>query len=89
MIRFLPHASVTLSIGPLWRQDARSAHFIFLYMPPFPFEAFDIKGIRELNYIKEQKGGLKIGATTTLSDIHGSRPHSPEREGGDRRSEGQ
>jgi xanthine dehydrogenase YagS FAD-binding subunit len=29
----------------------------------------DIKGIKELNYIKEQKNGLKIGAGTPLSDI--------------------
>ena len=29
----------------------------------------DIKGIKDLNYIKEQKTGLKIGATTTLSEI--------------------
>lgn len=39
-----------------------------------PLHVFDIKGIRELNYIKEQKGGLKIGATTTLSDIAASSP---------------
>jgi xanthine dehydrogenase YagS FAD-binding subunit len=37
-----------------------------------PSYLFDIKGIKELNYIKEQKGGLRIGATTTLSDIASS-----------------
>jgi xanthine dehydrogenase YagS FAD-binding subunit len=37
-----------------------------------PLHVFDIKGIKDLNYIKEQKGGLKIGATTTLSDIASS-----------------
>ena len=34
-----------------------------------PLHLLDIKGIKDLNYIKEQKGGLKIGATTALSDI--------------------
>lgn len=29
----------------------------------------DIKGIKDLNYIKEQKNSLKIGATTTLSEM--------------------
>ncbi len=37
-----------------------------------PLHVFDIKGIKELNYIKEQKGGLKIGATATVSDIASS-----------------
>ena len=37
-----------------------------------PLHVFDIKEIKELNYLKEQKGGLKIGATTTLSDIASS-----------------
>ncbi len=35
-------------------------------MPEF---LIDIKGIKELNYIKEQKTGLKIGAGTPLSEI--------------------
>ena len=34
-----------------------------------PQHVIDIKGIKELNSIKETKGGLKIGAATTLSDI--------------------
>ena len=34
-----------------------------------PQYLIDIKGIKDLNYIKEQKTGLKIGATTTLSEI--------------------
>ena len=37
-----------------------------LKMPDF---LIDIKGIKELNYIKEQKNGLKIGAGTPLSEI--------------------
>ncbi len=37
-----------------------------------PQHLIDIKGIKDLNYIKEQKGGLKIGVTTTLSDIASS-----------------
>src|SRR3990170_6489487 len=37
-----------------------------------PQHLIDIKGIKDLNYIKEQKGGLKIGATTILSDIASS-----------------
>ena len=37
-----------------------------LKMPQY---LIDIKGIKDLNYIKEQKNGLKIGATTTLSEI--------------------
>jgi len=37
-----------------------------------PQYLIDIKGIKDLNYIKEQKGGLKIGATTTLSEIASS-----------------
>jgi len=37
-----------------------------LKMPEF---LIDIKGIRDLNYIKEHKDGLKIGAGTPLSDI--------------------
>ena len=37
-----------------------------------PLHLFDIRGIKDLNYIKEQKGGLKIGAITTLSDIASS-----------------
>ncbi len=37
-----------------------------------PESLIDIKGIKDLNYIKEQKGGLKIGATTTLSEIASS-----------------
>lgn len=32
----------------------------------------DIKGIKELNYIREDKEGLKIGAATTISDIASS-----------------
>jgi xanthine dehydrogenase YagS FAD-binding subunit len=38
-----------------------------------PQHLLDIKGIKDLNYIMEQKNGLKIGATTSLSDI-GSSP---------------
>ena len=34
-----------------------------------PTHLIDIKGIKELAYIKEQKTGLKIGAGTTLSEI--------------------
>jgi xanthine dehydrogenase YagS FAD-binding subunit len=37
-----------------------------------PLHIIDIKGIKDLNYIREQKGGLRIGATTTLSDIASS-----------------
>jgi xanthine dehydrogenase YagS FAD-binding subunit len=37
-----------------------------------PQHLLDIKGIKDLNYIKEQKNGLKIGATTTLSEIASS-----------------
>lgn len=37
-----------------------------------PQHVIDIKEIKELNYIKEQKSGLKIGATTTLGDIASS-----------------
>jgi xanthine dehydrogenase YagS FAD-binding subunit len=41
-----------------------------------PQYLIDIKGIKELDYIKEQKSGLKIGATTTLNDIASSPPIS-------------
>ena len=37
-----------------------------------PQHLIDIKGIKDLNYIKEQKGSLKIGATATLSEIASS-----------------
>lgn len=37
-----------------------------------PQHLLDIKGIKDLNYIREQKSGFKIGATTTLSDIASS-----------------
>jgi xanthine dehydrogenase YagS FAD-binding subunit len=37
-----------------------------------PQHLIDIKGIKALNYIKEQKTGLQIGATTTLNDIASS-----------------
>jgi xanthine dehydrogenase YagS FAD-binding subunit len=37
-----------------------------------PEHVVDITGIKELNYVKEQKNGLRIGATTTLSDIASS-----------------
>ena len=39
--------------------------------PKFKIPGFlvDIKGIKELNYIKEEKTGLKIGAGTPLCDI--------------------
>ena len=37
-----------------------------------PQHLLDITGIKDLNYIREQKNGLKIGATTTLSDIASS-----------------
>jgi len=40
-----------------------------LKMPQF---LIDIKGIKDLNYIKEQKNSLKIGATTTLNEIASS-----------------
>ena len=39
---------------------------------PLPQHLLDITGIKELNYIKEQKNGLRIGATTVLSDIASS-----------------
>jgi xanthine dehydrogenase YagS FAD-binding subunit len=34
-----------------------------------PQHLIDIKPIKELSYVKDQKGGLKIGATTTISEI--------------------
>jgi xanthine dehydrogenase YagS FAD-binding subunit len=34
-----------------------------------PQSLIDIKGIKDLNYVTEQKGGVKIGAATTLSGI--------------------
>jgi xanthine dehydrogenase YagS FAD-binding subunit len=37
-----------------------------------PQHLLDINGIKGLNFIMEQKNGLKIGATTTLSDIASS-----------------
>src|SRR5512139_2001747 len=37
-----------------------------------PQSLIDIKGIKDLNYMKEQKGRLKIGATTILGDIASS-----------------
>ena len=37
-----------------------------------PQHVIDIKGIKDLNYIKEQKGSLKIGAATTISEIASS-----------------
>ena len=37
-----------------------------------PQYLIDIKGIKELDYIKEQKSGMKIGATTTLNNIASS-----------------
>lgn len=37
-----------------------------------PQYLIDIKGIKDLNYIKDHKTGLKIGATTTLSEIASS-----------------
>ena len=37
-----------------------------------PQSLIDIKGIKDLNYVKEQKGGVKIGATATLADIASS-----------------
>jgi xanthine dehydrogenase YagS FAD-binding subunit len=37
-----------------------------------PQHLLDIKGINNLNYIREQKNGLRIGATTTLADIASS-----------------
>ena len=37
-----------------------------------PQRLIDITGINELNFIREQKNGLKIGATTILSDIASS-----------------
>ncbi|MFB3887304.1 MAG: xanthine dehydrogenase family protein subunit M [Thermodesulfobacteriota bacterium] len=37
-----------------------------------PQYLIDIKGIKDLVYIKEQKTGLKIGATTTLTEIAAS-----------------
>ena len=40
-----------------------------LKMPQY---LLDITGIKDLNYIREMKSGLKIGATTTLTDIAAS-----------------
>jgi len=40
-----------------------------LKMPQF---LIDLKGIKDLSYIKEQKSGLKIGASTTISEIASS-----------------
>jgi len=40
-----------------------------LKMPQF---LIDLKGIKDFNYIKEQKSGLKIGASTTISEIASS-----------------
>lgn len=37
-----------------------------------PQHLLDITGIKELKYIREQKNGLKVGATTILSDIASS-----------------
>jgi len=37
-----------------------------------PQHLLDITGIKDLNYIRQQKNGLKIGATTILSDIASS-----------------
>jgi xanthine dehydrogenase YagS FAD-binding subunit len=37
-----------------------------------PQHVLDIKGIKALNSIREEKNGLRIGATTTLSDIASS-----------------
>jgi xanthine dehydrogenase YagS FAD-binding subunit len=37
-----------------------------------PQYLIDIKGIKDLSYIKEQKNSLKIGATTTLNEIASS-----------------
>lgn len=37
-----------------------------------PEHVVDIKEIKDLGYIKDQKGGLKIGASTTLSEIASS-----------------
>ena len=34
-----------------------------------PQHLLDIRGIKDLNSIREQKGGLRIGATVTLSNI--------------------
>jgi CO/xanthine dehydrogenase FAD-binding subunit len=34
-----------------------------------PKRLVNIKGIKELVYIKEQKGGLRIGAATTITDL--------------------
>lgn len=39
-----------------------------------PKYVIGIKGIKELSYIKEQKGGIKIGAGATLTDIAFSEP---------------
>ena len=37
-----------------------------------PQHLIDIRGIKELNYIKEHRTGLKIGAATTLNEIASS-----------------
>ncbi len=37
-----------------------------------PQYVIDIKGIKDLNYIKEQKTGLKIGAATSLGEVASS-----------------
>ena len=34
-----------------------------------PLHLLDIRGIKELSYIREEKNGIKIGATTTISEI--------------------
>lgn len=38
-----------------------------------PQYLIDIKGIRDLGYIREHNGGLKIGATTTIAEMAASR----------------
>ncbi len=37
-----------------------------------PLHVLDIMEIKELNYVREQKGGLKVGSATTLNDIASS-----------------
>ncbi len=37
-----------------------------------PQHLIDIKGIKDMNYIKDRKGSLKIGAATTLTEIASS-----------------
>src|SRR5512137_2458554 len=37
-----------------------------------PLHVLDIRGVKELSYIREEKNHVKIGAATTISDIAAS-----------------